>query len=155
MAAFLADVIHAPFVVYTYSLPSGRANEMQVNTCITVRIIKVHTIKHYISLRPCHLLIVVGVIGCSSSPSSDCPTVMVGSIVNPRAFTPCAAPLASTAFLLLSKAPDLSPEDDCELLFDVLSDFSSFFSPCFLTRRDIAFRRASMYVSYLNISLWI
>lgn len=153
MAAFLADVTHPSSS--TYSLPSGRANETQVDTCITVRIIKVHTIKHYISLRPCHLLIVVGVIGCSSSPSSDCPTVMVGSIVNPRAFTPCAAPLASTAFLLLSKAPGLLPEDDCKLLFDVLSDFSSFFSPCFLTRRDIAFRRASMYVSYLNISLWI
>lgn len=143
-----------------YSWPTGKSKwngrSAHGNTCITVRYIPIHTIKPLYLHGRCHLLIVaLGVIGCSSPSSSNCPSVTSGSIDNPPAFTPCAAPLASTAFSVLSKAPDLSPEEDCKLLFGIASDFSNFFSPCFLARSDMAFRRASMYVSYLNISLWI
>lgn len=125
----------------------------------TVHYCSLYISPHYNAIiypRPYHLLIVAfGVIGCSSSSSWNCSTVTAGSMVNPRACISCAAPLPSTAFSVLSETPGLPPEEDCKLLFDTVSDFPNFFSPCFLTRSDIAFRRASMYVSYLNISLWI
>lgn len=47
------------------------------------------------------------------------------------------------------------PPNRCKLPTLCLRLFSNFLSPCFLTLSEIALRRASRYVSYLYISVWM